>query len=104
MFFQCRKTNISLNYSSLKIHNFLICGILLNDVYPLVEKQPVPDRVLPRSIIFPFLFTEKDKIDILNPDLKRALQLTTEDLRFIDYLVKQACFETGSSDIFLGKS
>ena len=43
---------------------------------------------------------EKDKIDILDPDLKRALQLTTEDLRFTDYLVKQACLETGS-DIFL---
>ena len=58
----------------------------------------------PRSIIFifSFSFTEKDKIDILDPDLKRALQLTTEDLRFTDYLVKQACFETGS-DIFLGK-
>ena len=54
--------------------------------------------------MFPLtLFTEKDKIDILDPDLKRALQLTTEDLRFTDYLVKQACFETGSSDIFLGK-
>ena len=43
---------------------------------------------------------EKDKIDILDPDLKRALQLTTEDLRFTDYLVKQACLENGS-DIFL---
>ena len=43
---------------------------------------------------------EKDKIDILDPELKRALQLTTEDLRFTDYLVKQACLENGS-DIFL---
>merc|ERR1711953_253990 len=42
------------------------------------------------------------KIDILDPELKKALHLTTEDLRFIDYLIKQVSNENnGSSDIFL---
>ena len=45
---------------------------------------------------------EKDKIDILEPELKKALQLTTEDLRFIDFIIKQVSIENGS-DIFLGK-
>ena len=44
---------------------------------------------------------EKDKIDILEPELKKALQLTTEDLRFIDFIIKQVSIENGS-DIFLG--
>ena len=44
---------------------------------------------------------EKDKIDILDPDLKKALHLTTEDLRFIDYIIKQVTNENGGSDIFL---
>ena len=45
---------------------------------------------------------EKDKIDILDPELKKALHLTTEDLRFIDYLIKQVSNENnGSSDVFL---
>ena len=43
---------------------------------------------------------EKDKIDILDPELKKALQLTTEDLRFIDFIIKQVSLENGS-DIFL---
>jgi len=43
---------------------------------------------------------EKDKIDILEPELKKALQLTTEDLRFIDFIIKQVSIENGS-DIFL---
>ena len=45
---------------------------------------------------------EKDKIDVLEPELKKALQLTTEDLRFIDFIIKQVSIENGS-DIFLGK-
>ena len=45
---------------------------------------------------------EKDKIDILEPELKKALQLTTEDLRFIDFIINQLSIENGS-DIFLGK-
>ena len=45
---------------------------------------------------------EKDKIDIMEPELKKALQLTTEDLRFIDFIIKQVSIENGS-DIFLGK-
>ena len=44
---------------------------------------------------------EKDKIDVLDPELKKALQLTTEDLRFIDFIIKQVSLENGS-DIFLG--
>ena len=43
---------------------------------------------------------EKDKVDILDPDLKKALTLTTEDLRFIDHIIKQVSIENGS-DIFL---
>jgi hypothetical protein len=43
---------------------------------------------------------EKDKIDILDPGLKHKLQLTTEDLRFIDFIIKQVSLENGS-DIFL---
>ena len=42
---------------------------------------------------------EKDKVDILDPELKKALTLTTEDLRFIDYIIKQVSIE--NSDIFL---
>ena len=44
---------------------------------------------------------EKDRVDILDPDLRKALQLTTEDLRFIDYIIKQVSVESGSADIFL---
>ena len=32
---------------------------------------------------------EKDRFDVQDPDLKRALHLTTEDLRFTDNLVRQ---------------
>ena len=38
---------------------------------------------------------EKDKIDILDAELKKALQLTTEDLRFIDFIIKQVSLENG---------
>lgn len=31
---------------------------------------------------------EKDKVDILDPELKKALHLSTEDLRFIDFISK----------------
>ena len=31
---------------------------------------------------------EKDRIEIFDPELKRALHLTTEDLRFVDNLVR----------------
>ena len=42
---------------------------------------------------------EQDRQIIHDPDLKRALQLTTEDLRFIDNVIKHVSEE--SSDVFL---
>lgn len=42
---------------------------------------------------------DKDKLEILDPELKRALTLTTEDLRFIDNVVKHA--SEGNKDVFL---
>lgn len=48
---------------------------------------------------------EKDKLDILEPELKKALQLTTEDLRFADNLVKMVWEDSSDSkqhpDVFL---
>ncbi len=42
---------------------------------------------------------EADRLDVLDPELKRALQLTTEDLRFVDNVIKHVSDE--SSDAFL---
>ena len=37
---------------------------------------------------------EKDRFDVQDPELKRALHLTTEDLRFTDNLVRQVHHHT----------
>jgi hypothetical protein len=40
---------------------------------------------------------ERDRIDVLDPDLKRLLQLTTEDLRFVDNVVRHVTASPGSA-------
>jgi hypothetical protein len=47
---------------------------------------------------------EKDKIDIFDPELKRALQLTTEDLRFVDNLVRHVTMSPASSSSTISAS
>lgn len=42
----------------------------------------------------------QDKYEIHDPELRRALQLTTEDLRFMDNVVKHVA-EDKNSDVFL---
>ena len=50
---------------------------------------------------------EKDKFEVHCPELKKALQLTTEDLRFTDNLVKQVGGDLSEGspkhDVFLGR-
>ena len=78
------------DYTLLIIHSVLIIGAT-NALFK--QKSGVAEVIID---------IEKDKIDILEPELKKALQLTTEDLRFIDFIIKQVSIENGS-DIFLGK-
>ena len=42
---------------------------------------------------------ESDKTEMQDPELKKALNLTTEDLRFVDNVIKHVSEE--SSDAFL---
>jgi len=44
---------------------------------------------------------DEDKLDILDMDLRRDLSLTTEDLRFIDGIVRVVANEGDSADTFL---
>ena len=37
---------------------------------------------------------DKDRFDVHDPELKKALHLTTEDLRFTDNLVKHVSHQT----------
>ena len=50
-----------------------------------------------RGIADVIIDVEKDRIDIFDPELKRALQLTTEDLRFVDNLIRHVTMSPSSS-------
>jgi Transport protein Avl9 len=48
---------------------------------------------------------EEDRlVEIQSPELRRALSLTTEDLRFIDYVIRVVVFEEGRDEFLEGKS
>jgi hypothetical protein len=48
---------------------------------------------------------EEDRlVEIQSPELRRALSLTTEDLRFIDYVIRVVVFEEGRDEFLEGKT
>ena len=50
-----------------------------------------------RGIADVIVDVERDRIEIFDPDLKRALQLTTEDLRFVDNVVRNVSTSPSTS-------
>jgi hypothetical protein len=50
-----------------------------------------------RGIADVIVDVERDRIEVFDPELKRALQLTTEDLRFVDNIVRHVTTSPSSS-------
>ena len=71
------------NLTQPSVHGYMIGAT--NDLF--IQKKGLADVIIE---------IEKDRFDIHDPDLKRALQLTTEDLRFTENLVQHVCGTTSS--------
>lgn len=71
------------NLTQPSVHGYMIGAT--NDLF--IQKKGLADVIIE---------IEKDRFDIHDADLKKALQLTTEDLRFTDNLVQHVCGGTSS--------
>jgi hypothetical protein len=47
---------------------------------------------------------DEDRLEVQSPELRRALSLTTEDLRFIDHVIRVVVFEEGRDEFLEGRT
>ncbi len=64
--------------------------------------DPVPFKA--KSSLWEVLVDiDSDRLEVQSPELRRALSLTTEDLRFIDHVVRVVVFEEGRDEFLEGR-
>ncbi len=63
--------------------------------------EPIPIKA--KSSLWEVLVDiDSDRLEVQSPELRRALSLTTEDLRFIDHVVRVVVFEEGRDEFLEG--